>query len=150
MSKERGVTVTVKYGAGFEAPWTVFHGSVDEVKEDMGIWFGQEEAAKTLDGHDLLSGLYNAFKAQGGSSGGRGRGKPSEVDPEPAKPISAEVEEARPLVDAEGLVEVVIMQIKNATDDGILDLWRQYKKAFEDARVQKAVKDRKAELAKNG
>ena len=147
MSKERGVTVTVKYGAGFEAPWTVFHGSVDEVKEDMGIWFGQEEAAKTLDGHDLLSGLYNAFKAQGGSSGGRGRGK---ADPEPAKPISADVEEARPLVDAEGLVEVVIMQIKNATDDGILDLWRQYKKAFEDARVQKAVKDRKAELAKNG
>ena len=60
------------------------------------------------------------------------------------------MEEARPLVDAEGLVEVVIMQIKNATDDGILDLWRQYKKAFEDARVQKAVKDRKAELAKNG
>ena len=147
MSKERGVTVTVKYGAGFEAPWTVFHGSVDEVKEDMGIWFSQEEAAKTLDGHDLLSGLYNAFKAQGGSSGGRGRGK---ADPEPAKPISADVEEARPLVDAEGLVEVVIMQIKNATDDGILDLWRQYKKAFEDARVQKAVKDRKAELAKNG
>ena len=150
MTKERCVTVTVKYGAGFEAPWTVFHGSVDEVKEDMGVWFGQEEAAKTLDGHDLLSGLYNAFKAQGGSSGGRGRGKPSEAAPEPAKPISADVEEARPLVDAEGLVEVVIMQIKNATDDGILDLWRQYKKAFEDARVQKAVKDRKAELAKNG
>ena len=150
MSKDRGVTVTVKYGAGFEAPWTVFHGSVDEVKEDMGVWFGQEDAAKTLDGHDLLSGLYNAFKAQGGSSGGRGRGKPSEADPEPAKPISAEVEEARPLVDAEDLVKVVIMQIKNATDDGILELWRQYKKAFEDARVQKAVKDRKAELAKNG
>ena len=150
MSKERGVTVTVKYGAGFETPWTVFHGSVDEVKEDMGIWFGQEEAAKTLDGHDLLSGLYNAFKTQGGGSGGRSRGKPSEAAPEPAKPISADVEEARPLVDAEGLVEVVIMQIKNATDDGILDLWRQYKKAFEDARVQKAVKDRKAELAKNG
>lgn len=150
MSKERGVTVTVKYGAGFEAPWTVFHGTVDEVKEDMGVWFGQEEAAKTLDGHDLLSGLYNAFKAQGGSSGGRGRGKPSEAAPEPAKPISAEVEEARPLVDAEELVKIVIMQIKNATDDGILDLWRQYKKAFEDARVQKAVKDRKAELAKNG
>ena len=150
MSKERGVTVTVKYGAGFEAPWTVFHGSVDEDKKDIGIWFGQEEAAKTLDGHDLLSGLYNAFKAQGGSSGGRGRGKPSEAAPEPAKPISADVEEARPLVDAEGLVEVVIMQIKNATDDGILDLWRQYKKAFEDARRQKAVKDRKAELAKNG
>ena len=149
MSKERGVTVTVKYGAGFEAPWTVFHGTVDEVKEDMGIWFGQEDAAKTLDGHDLLSGLYNAFKAQGGSSGGRGRGKPSEAVPEPAKPISAEVEEARPLVDAEDLVKVVIMQIKNATDDGILELWRQYKKAFEDARVQKAVKDRKAELAKN-
>lgn len=149
MTKERGVTVTVKYGAGFEAPWTVFHGTVDEVKEDMGVWFGQEEAAKTLDGHDLLSGLYNAFKAQGGSSGGRGRGKPSEAAPEPAKPISADVEEARPLVDAEGLVEVVIMQIKNATDDGILDLWRQYKKAFEDARVQKAVKDRKAELAKS-
>ena len=150
MSKERGVTVTVKYGAGFEAPWTVFHGSVDEVKEDMGIWFGQEEAAKTLDGHDLLSGLYNAFKAQGGSSGGRSRGKTPAADPAPAEPISVEVEEARPLVDAEGLVEVVIMQIKNATDDGILDLWRQYKKAFEDARVQKAVKDRKAELAKNG
>ena len=149
MSKERGVTVTVKYGAGFEAPWTVFHGSVDEVKEDMGIWFGQEDAAKTLDGHDLLSGLYNAFKAQGGSSGGRGRGKPSEAAPEPAKPISAEVEEARPLVDAEELVKIVIMQIKNATDDGILELWRQYKKAFEDARVQKAVKDRKAELAKS-
>ena len=150
MSKERGVTVTVKYSKDYDAPWVVFHGSVDEVKEDMGIWFGQEEAAKTLDGHDLLSGLYNAFKAQGGGSGGRGRGKPSEAAPEPAKPISAEVEEARPLVDAEGLVEVVIMQIKNATDDGILDLWRQYKKAFEDARVQKAVKDRKAELAKNG
>ena len=149
MSKERGVTVTVKYGSGYDAPWTVFHGSVDEVKEDMGIWFGQEDAAKTLDGHDLLSGLYNAFKAQGGSSGGRGRGKPSETAPEPAKPISADVEEARPLVDAEGLVEVVIMQIKNATDDGILDLWRQYKKAFEDARVQKAVKDRKAELTKS-
>ena len=149
MSKERGVTVTVKYGAGYDAPWTVFHGTVDEVKEDMGVWFGQEEAAKTLDGHDLLSGLYNAFKAQGGSSGGRGRGEQSEATVEPAKPISADVEEARPLVDAEGLVEAVIMQIKNATDDGILDLWRQYKKAFEDARVQKAVKDRKAELAKN-
>lgn len=149
MNKERGVTVTVKYGAGFEAPWTVFHGSVDEVKEDMGIWFGQEEAAKTLDGHDLLSGLYNAFKTQGGGSGGRGRGKAPAADPAPAEPISVEVEEARPLVDAEGLVEVVIMQIKTATDEGILDLWRQYKKAFEDARVQRAVKDRKAELTKS-
>ena len=149
MTKERGVTVTVKYGAGFEAPWTVFHGSVDEVKEDMGIWFGQEEAAKTLDGHDLLSGLYNAFKAQGGGSGGRSRGKAPSADPAPAEPISVEVEEARPLVDAESLVESVIMQIKTATDEGILDLWRQYKKAFEDARVQRAVKDRKAELTKS-
>ena len=41
------------------------------------------------------------------------------------------------------------MQIKTATDEGILDLWRQYKKAFEDARVQRAVKDRKAELTKS-
>ena len=149
MSKERGVTVTVKYSKDYDAPWVVFHGSVDEVKEDMGIWFGQEEAAKTLDGHDLLSGLYNAFKAQGGSSGGRGRGKAPAADPAPAEPISVEVEEARPLVDAESLVEIVIMQIKTATDEGILDLWRQYKKAFEDARVQRAVKDRKAELTKS-
>ena len=149
MTKERGVTVTVKYSKDYDAPWVVFHGSVDEVKEDMGIWFGQEEAAKTLDGHDLLSGLYNAFKTQGGGSGGRGRGKAPSADPAPAKPISAEVEEARPLVDAESLVEIVIMQIKTATDEGILDLWRQYKKAFEDARVQRAVKDRKAELTKS-
>lgn len=149
MSKERGVTVTVKYGSGYDAPWTVFHGSVDEVKEDMGVWFGQEEAAKTLDGHDLLSGLYNAFKAQGGSSGGRGRGKAAKATVEPAKPISADVEEARPLADAEDAVAVLVAKLGTSTDEGILELWREHKKLFEDARVQKAVKDRKAELAKS-
>lgn len=145
-SRARGVTATVKYSKDYDAPWVVFHGSVSEIKEDMGVWFGQEEAAKELDGHDLLTGLYNAFKSQGGGSARRGNSRGSEDVVEPAKPVSAELVEARPVaVTDEGLVE----KIKAAKSvDEITALWKAQPKAFEDAKVQKAAKERNAELTK--
>lgn len=36
----RGVTVTVKYGKGYEEPWAVFRGLVREVREDIITFFG--------------------------------------------------------------------------------------------------------------
>jgi hypothetical protein len=38
--KGRGVTVTIKYGAGYDQTWVSFSGLVNEVREDIAAFFG--------------------------------------------------------------------------------------------------------------
>lgn len=40
--KGRGITVTIKYGKGYEQTWAVFHGLPDEVREDIVSFFGMQ------------------------------------------------------------------------------------------------------------
>lgn len=40
----RGVTVTIKYGAGFDQPWLVFRGLPQEVRDDLIESFGLDRA----------------------------------------------------------------------------------------------------------
>jgi hypothetical protein len=34
------MTVTIKYGTGYDEPWAVFHGRPDEIQEDLTAYFG--------------------------------------------------------------------------------------------------------------
>jgi hypothetical protein len=44
-SKARGITVTIKYGKGYEETWAVFNGLPGEVRADIVGYFGLDEYA---------------------------------------------------------------------------------------------------------
>lgn len=88
-SRDRGVSVTLKGGRDFDAPWIVFSGTVDSIREDIISAFGfnakdddgnEVSNAPDLDLHDLAVEAARAFTAQygaaqtlGGKPVGRGR-----------------------------------------------------------------------------
>lgn len=83
--RDRGVGVTLKGAAGYDAPWITFSGTVEEVHEDIRNAFGFDEVsnAADLDLHDLVIEASKAFHAQHGVGeklggrpvgGGRARG----------------------------------------------------------------------------
>lgn len=40
--KGRGITVTIKYGKGYEQSWVVFHGLAEEIRDDIVSFFGMQ------------------------------------------------------------------------------------------------------------
>ncbi|MEU9126566.1 hypothetical protein AB0D08_00360 [Kitasatospora sp. NPDC048540] len=58
MSDNRGITVTIKYGKGYEETWAVFKGSANEVREDIAAYFGFPPEA--MEGLTLSEVVVNA------------------------------------------------------------------------------------------
>ena len=57
-NRERGLSVTVKYkddkGKGYDQPWVVFQGTVDQIREDIIAFFGLiGNETKDAEGNDL-------------------------------------------------------------------------------------------------
>ncbi|WJN62656.1 hypothetical protein [Streptomyces phage phiScoe10] len=47
MSENRSLTVTIKYGKGYEETWAVFKGSPDEIRADIVTYFGFQRDSVT-------------------------------------------------------------------------------------------------------
>jgi hypothetical protein len=43
----RGITVTIKYGKGYDDTWAVFHGTVEDVRADLTMFFGLPSTSDT-------------------------------------------------------------------------------------------------------
>ena len=59
--RQRGITVTIKYGKAYDDTWAVFHGLPDDLRHDISDFFGltvEEAAGLTLS--DLVVNATNA------------------------------------------------------------------------------------------
>jgi len=63
------MVLTVKYGKGYEAPWAVFHGQPNEVREDIATWFGIEPSAVVeLTGSELAINVSQLAQGKGNAA----------------------------------------------------------------------------------
>lgn len=134
----RGVTVTLKFGGGFEYPWVVLRGTPDEVKQDIAQIFGFESASvadatiasvirdaaqEALALGNALAGLgaQPVRRNSGGSKGG------SKSQPDEAQADVAAAAAADPLAELKKAID-------DAADiDALKVLWAENQEAFQDA-----------------
>ncbi|WP_327292427.1 hypothetical protein [Streptomyces sp. NBC_01198] len=64
-TRDRGLSVTIKYGKGYEETWAVFQGSPADVREDIIAYFGFER--DSVAGLTLNSLVVNATQAAHGN-----------------------------------------------------------------------------------
>ncbi|AWY07599.1 hypothetical protein SEA_YOSIF_35 [Streptomyces phage Yosif] len=91
MSENRSLTVTIKYGKGYEETWAVFKGSTDEIRQDIVDYFGFQRdsvAGLTLselvvEATSIAHGTGNVAKYLGGTIIG------SEPNPPAATPAAS-------------------------------------------------------------
>jgi hypothetical protein len=158
-SNGRGISVTVKYGAGYEAPWAVFHGSAAEVRADVIDYFGI--AAADVAGLSLSDLVVNAGReARGIATVAQGLDATVVASPQaPTAPAaqsaataadpwteaSAAPAPAEPEPPAE---HPLITRIKNAPDVPTLQrIWAADRDAFSDPEIMQAWKTRGRELS---
>jgi hypothetical protein len=73
--KDRGVTATIKYDKGYDAPWLVFSGAVDTVFDDIVAAFGLDaEDVSELTLNELLVRLCRRHprRSPAGPAGAQG------------------------------------------------------------------------------
>lgn len=80
----RGITVTIKYGKGYEHAWAVFRGLPHEVRQDVIAYFGLEDtseltlsevvlnASQLAQGKGLVASKLGGTAVSGGSEGAAG------------------------------------------------------------------------------
>lgn len=126
------VTVTIKYGKGYEESWAVFRGSAERVRESLLSYFGFEASEGTL--HEVVleaTRLAHSTAAVAASMGGRvitgGESKPAW---KAAKDAKAEGTPAAPPADPH---EDIKAEIENAADvDTLKRIWAEHQEAFKD------------------
>jgi hypothetical protein len=147
--------VTIKYGKGYEQPWAVFHGAVEQVREDIVSFFGMpayEAAGLTLS--DLVVNATNLAHAVGAIAAGLG-GTVISRDPAPSTPRTPanpaqgnagsdaweQASATRP--PAEPAVNPLLAVIAQVPDVRSLErLWAENQDAFTDPAVTEAWKAR--------
>lgn len=147
---EQGVTVTIKYGKGYEEPWVVFKGSVHEVFANVSDYFDiQTDEEWTL--NELV--LEANRIAHGGANVVREFGaKPAAVEKtSPSGNAEADTSvEAESASDSEALgpVESLVQKMKEAGSvDDLRTLWLENKALYEAHKsVQEAYSSRGREL----
>lgn len=66
MSEARGITVTIKYGKGYDDTWVVFKGAADEIRQDVADYFGLERDSLTgLALSDIVTNATNVAHGKG-------------------------------------------------------------------------------------
>lgn len=150
-SSRRSMSVTVKYGKGFEAPWAVFHGSPDEVREDICKFFDLD--ADGLTGHALLTNAVSL--AQGSLTVVKGIGatyrktadKTNVVEADATDDPWAEAETAEGGDKPDPLAEhyTAVASIDNV--DSLKRYWAEHQEEFKNAELLAAWKSRGKELA---
>jgi hypothetical protein len=157
-SPARGITVTIKYGKGYEQPWAVFHGSTGQIRDDLTAFFGMnpdETAGLTLS--DLVVNAMTSAHAVGVLASGmsatviasHGR-EPAASRPDAAKPgTPAAPPSAAP--PAEAVANPLLAVIAQVPDVRSLErLWAENQAAFSDPEVMAAWKARGRALSTAG
>lgn len=151
---DHGITVTVKYGKGYEESWAVFKGMGNaEVRTLILDYFGVEPNAVTeLTTHELVVDLTRV--AQGTASAASvlsavaiPGGKTDPPPPASGNPWAG-LDEEKPEAEAEAHpFQSVIDALKAATDIPALQrVWAENQPAFKDETVVAAYKARGKEL----
>ena len=142
VTKERGLSVTVKHGKGYEDSWEVFSGSPAEIREDMLSFYGIDAGdVSMLTTHELVAVISAQVHSEDvGDIFARLSG---EAAPQTAVKVSDELTKARPVVEPQ---DELIAAIQDAKTNEELDaLWEPNKHLF-DARVIAAATARRAEI----
>lgn len=157
----RYLSATIKYGAGHEAPWAVFHGSPAEVRADIIEFFGI--TAADVAGLSLSDLVVNASQeARGVATIAQGLDATVTASPQaPSAPAArpttagaadpwAEASAASTPAEPEPPAEdPVLTRIKNAADVPTLQrIWVTHQSAFSDPAVKEAWKVRGRELTR--
>ena len=145
--KGRGITVTIKYGSGYDQPWIVFHGLTDEVRRDIIGCFGLDvDEAAQLSLADVIVNVSGQARALGAVAGGLGatviESGPARAVREPVAPPASDRDQPsrdKPEADAHPLIGV----IAQTPDVRSLErLWVENQEAFGDPAVMAAWKER--------
>ncbi|MFG1602832.1 hypothetical protein [Actinoplanes sp. NPDC049265] len=159
-----GITVTIKYGKGYEQPWAVFHGTTEQVREDIATFFGmQPDDVAGLTLSDLVANATTAAQAVGALTSGLGatvvesrNSPPVQTRPAASRPPATDRSSAweqataeRP--QAEPAANPLLALIAQAPDVRSLErLWAENQDAFADPAVTAAWKVRGRSLTRAG
>lgn len=150
----RGVTVTIKYGRGYESPWAVFHGQPDEVRADLTAFFGlSAEAVAGLTLSDIVVNATTQAHAVATIATGLGGATVIESRPDPStKPVTDTASTADPWTQASApqpaqpskpAENPLLARIARASDVPSLQrIWADDPTAFTDPAVMQAWKAR--------
>lgn len=156
----RGITVTVKYGKGYEESWAVFRGQADEVREDLEAYFGLDrEATAEYTLSELVVHATRIAHAKGNVAGLLGgtivKGVNQAEPTQPAKAAKADgtdpwvgVEQGSRQAKAEDDPNRAMLDTiaACASGDQLRTLWAENQAAFADPAVMDAWKARGREL----
>lgn len=149
----RGITVTVKYGTGYDQPWVVFHGLVEEVRDDIVSFFGiQRENVVNLTLSDLVVNATSAAHGVGALASSLGatviESRPH--DPQvPADDAWVQASSSAP-AEKEPAGQALLDRIGQAPDVPALQrLWVENQAAFADPAVMDAWKARGRALSQS-
>lgn len=155
----RGITVTIKYGKGYEDTWAVFHGTVDDVRADLVDFFGLASASETMltlsdlvvNATAVAHGVGNVASALGGvviaSTSARAPVAEESAPAEAGRPDPWKQAAATP-APRESEPDPLLVQIQQAPTVRALELlWVENQAAFSEPTVMDAWKARGRELS---
>lgn len=146
--KGRGITVTIKYGKGYEESWVVFHGLAAEIREDIVDYFGlPRENVVNLTLSDLVVNATGVAHGVGNIAATLGGTVIASVErePAPATPAGSDAWEraaSQPAPEPPA-VNPLLALIEQAPDVRSLErLWLENQDAFADPAIMTAWKGR--------
>lgn len=136
-TKERGITVTIKYGKSYEDTWAVFNGPLEGVREDLIAYFGVDRVSvenQTLS--ELVVNVTSLAHGKGNAAallGGVAIGTDTTSIPTPA-PRSDEAQQPSGTQEepqGEDLAKALLAKVEAATDVAALKrLWAENQAVF--------------------
>lgn len=141
----RGITVTVKYGKGYEESWVVFRGpSITQVREDIIDYFGMDRASVSeLTLSDVVVNATNLAHGKGNVAAALGATViKSGPTPTEAPATSAWAQAAQQEAEAPAVNPMLAQIAATTSTDELRRLWAANQSAFADAEVMAAWKAR--------
>jgi len=138
VADEGRITITIKYGKGYEDSWAVFRGSADEVQQDIVRFFGfDRESVTGLNLSDLVVEATQTAQATTMVV----RGLDARIIPQPAAasastpsdPFSSLLEEIRQCASTDALKELWATNQAAFTDPAVMDAWKARGRALKAA-----------------
>lgn len=135
-TRDRGVSITLKYDKGHDASWAVFTGTVETIREDITKFFGLEQSVvEGLTASELVVMVTDIAHAKGNASAVLG------AVPIPGQRASSWGQAAAQAADAPPAEHPLIGQINAATSvDALKQLWAKNQNAFANKDVEAAYK----------
>ncbi len=152
----RGMTVTIKYGAGYDEPWAVFHGRPDEIEEDLTTYFGiPSDAVQGLTLSEIVvnaSALAHGLSAVASGLGATVLASQPQASTSPptaaAAPDAWEQASASPAPE-QPAADPILTSIQNAQDiQSLQRVWAENRAAFTEPAVMEAWKARGRALSR--